>query len=55
MADQIRKACSYKQEKDIKPDLQLLQTCFSPQSVAQTVYNLEVLKRWLYSPIYHVG
>ena len=43
-ADLMRKACGYKQEKETKPDTQLLQTCFNAQSAAQTAYNLEVFK-----------
>lgn len=42
MIDNMRKACSYKTEKDIAPDAQLLQACFNSSSSAQTVYNLEV-------------
>ncbi|CAB4037144.1 probable ubiquitin carboxyl-terminal hydrolase FAF-X, partial [Paramuricea clavata] len=43
MADNMRKACSYKAEKEVTSGSQLLQAFFNSASSAQTVYNLEIL------------
>ena len=42
MVESMRKACSYKTEKDVTPDSQFLQACFDSTPSARTVYNLEV-------------
>ena len=43
MAENLRKACSHKPEKEVSSDSQLAQAFSSSASFAQTVYNLEVL------------